>query len=81
MCMRTTVSLDDDVLLAVQERARREKRTAGQVLSDLAREALTGQHAGPRAWEGERHGFRPLPPRGADISNALIDRLREEGPE
>jgi hypothetical protein len=39
--VRTTINLDDDVLLAVQERARREKRTAGSVLSDLAREALT----------------------------------------
>ncbi len=42
--MRTTISIDDDVLLAIKERARREKRTAGEVLSDLARQALTGQH-------------------------------------
>jgi len=40
--MRTTISLDDDILLAVQERAHREKRTAGDVLSELARLALTG---------------------------------------
>jgi len=78
--MRTTISLDDDVLLAVQERARRENRTAGQVLSDLARQALTGQHR--RAGRGaEHHGFRPLPRRGVAISNALIDRLREDDPE
>jgi hypothetical protein len=32
----TTLSVDDDVLLAVKERARRENRTAGRVLSDLA---------------------------------------------
>jgi hypothetical protein len=30
-CMRTALSLDDDVLLAVKERARRENRTAGQI--------------------------------------------------
>jgi len=79
--MRTTVSLDDDVLFAVQERARREKRTAGQVLSDLARQALTAPH--PRQPEDttDRHGFEPLPRRGAAISNALIDRLREDEPE
>jgi len=35
--VRTTLALDDGVLLAVKERARREKRTAGDVLSDLAR--------------------------------------------
>ncbi len=69
-------------MLAVQERAQREKRTAGQALSDLAREALTGQHrrgADPRP--AGSHGFDPLPHRGAVISNALIDRLREDEPE
>lgn len=78
--MRTTLSLDEDVLLAVQEQARREKRTAGQVLSDLARQALTGQHR-PRDAAADHHGFRPLPHRGGAVSNALIDRLREDEPE
>lgn len=75
--MRTTLRLDDDVLLAVQERARREKRTAGEVLSDLARQALTGQHRQTADRGPDHHGFRPLPRRGPAISNALIDRLRE----
>ncbi len=79
--MRTTISLDDDVLLAVQERARRENRTAGQVLSDLARQALTGQHRRADGRGADHHGFRPLPRRGVAISNALIDRLREDEPE
>lgn len=79
--MRTTVKLDDDVLFAVQERARREKRTAGEVLSELARQALTGQHGGPEGDRTEHHGFRPLPRRGAAVSNTLIDRLREDEPE
>lgn len=80
--MRTTINIDDDVLLAVQERARRERRTAGRVLSDLvsdlARQALTGQHRASDDVGAERHGFRPLPRRSAPVSNALIDRLREE---
>ncbi len=81
-CMRTTISIDDDVLFAVQERARREKRTAGQVLSDLARQALTGRDRQPEDCPGSgHHGFQPLPRRGAAISNALIDRLREDEPE
>lgn len=79
-CMRTTIRLDDDVLLAVQERARREKRTAGAVLSELARRALSGQHRRPEVEGSGHHGFRPLRRRGAAISNALIDRLREDGP-
>src|SRR6266496_4788753 len=39
--MRTTLDIADDVLQAAKERARREKRTAGEVISELARSALT----------------------------------------
>ena len=77
--MRTTVNVADDVLFAVKERARREKRTAGEVLSDLARRALTGalpEDAGTKP--AGFHGFTPFPRRGAAVSNELIDRLREE---
>lgn len=80
--MRTTIRVDDDVLLAVQERARREKRTAGEVLSDLARQALTGRGgADEQRAVAASHGFQPLPHRGTAVSNALIDRLRAEEPE
>ena len=75
--MRTTLKIDDDVLTAVRERARREKRTAGEVLTELARRALTGQVAAAEAGSA-RHGFAPLPHRGAAVSNALIDAIRED---
>ena len=76
--MRTTLNIADDVLSAVKERAAREKRTAGEVLSELARQALTAQppeasHSGDRFL-----GFSPLPSRGTAISNELIDRIRDE---
>jgi len=77
--VRTTVNLDDDVLLAVRERARREHRTVGAVLSELTRKALTW-HVSDRPAE-EFHGFRPLPARGQAVSNTVIDRLREDEPE
>ena len=78
--MRTTLNLDDDVFLAVKERARREKRTAGDVLSELARQALTG---GTRVATRNRgvHGFDPLPHRGRPVTNTLIDQLREDESE
>jgi hypothetical protein len=77
--MRTTLTVDDDVLLAVKERARRERRTVGKVLSDLARQALTRQYDAANAGQGEAlHGFEPFPHRGEAVSNALIDRLRED---
>jgi hypothetical protein len=49
--VRTTLNVDDDVLLAVQERAQREKRSAGEVLSDLVRQALTASINRPRGVE------------------------------
>lgn len=77
--MRTTLAIDDDVLLAVKERARRENRTVGEVLSGLARQALTNQYETAARSETESfHGFEPLPHRGKPVSNALIDRLRDE---
>ncbi|MDZ4233080.1 MAG: CopG family transcriptional regulator [Dietzia sp.] len=77
--MRTTLSIDEDVLIAVKERARREKRTVGDVLSDLARQALTQQQtAGPRAISESVYGFEPFGHRGPAVSNALVERLRDE---
>ena len=74
--MRTTLEIDDDVLVAAKERARVEGRTAGSVLSDLARLGLTG---GSRLQASEEFlGIRPLPKRGGVVTNELIDSLREE---
>lgn len=77
--MRTTLNLDEDILLAVKERARREGRTVGEVLSDLARQALTAR--GPEHPGSDFYGFRPLPARGRPVTNSLINQLREDEPE
>ena len=77
--MRTTLSIDDDVLLAVKDRARREQRSVGSVLSDLAREALTRKRGQADTQDDACFfGFMPLPNRGGAVSNALIDQLRED---
>lgn len=77
--MRTTLDISDDVLQAARERARREKKTIGEVVSDLARAALTAPPAAPAAREPKAiYGFRPFPQRGAIVTNELIDRLRED---
>jgi hypothetical protein len=77
--MRTTLEIADDVLQAARERARREGRTMGAVLSDLARLALTS-HRETRP-DGERKpalGFQPFPSRRGVVTNDLIDHLRED---
>lgn len=76
--MRTTLDIADDVLLAAKERAQRERKTAGQVISELLRQALTApQPSGARAPKGV-HGFKPFPSRGSIITNDLIDQLRHD---
>jgi len=75
--MRTTLDIDDDVLRAAKELARREKKTAGAVISELTRRALT---AAPRAEREPKaiHGFRPFPRRGGIVTNEQIEKLRDE---
>jgi hypothetical protein len=77
--VRTTLDIADDILLAVKDRARREHKSAGEVISELARQALQARaFSGEVAEGGSFHGFRPFPNRGAAVSNELIDRLRDE---
>jgi hypothetical protein len=77
--MRTTLDIDKDVLEAAKELARRERSTAGTVISRLARAGLAGAANAPSAREPPAfHGFRPFPRRGGIVTNELIDRLREE---
>ncbi len=73
--MRTTVDIDDDVLEAAKELAEMRGRTAGQILSELARKAL----APPRTYT-VRNGVPILPRRpGARlITNADVKRWLEE---
>jgi len=78
--MRTTLDIADDVLAAAKERAHREGKTAGEVISELACEALNGSVAHVRTREPKAvYGFRPFPKRGGKpVTNEEIDRLREE---
>lgn len=74
--MRTTLDIDDDVLLAAKDLARRQRKSAGEVLSDLARLGLQGGQRGV-AEVTARYGFAPMPATGATVTNAQIDALRE----
>lgn len=78
--MRTTLDIDDDVLEAAKALARQTDRTAGAVLSQLARRALTTAAAtasrSKKAIKGVG-GFVPFETRGGIITSEQIDRLRE----
>lgn len=75
--MRTTLDIDDDILQAAKERARREHKTAGQVVSELLRRALTASPVPSRVQEpAPVHGFQPFTPSGRLVTNEQIDALR-----
>ena len=78
--MRTTLDIDDDLLAAAKEVAKRERRTAGQIVSALMREALHARASLPAAGTSRRdlYGFRPIPAGGAVVTNELVEKLREE---
>ncbi len=75
--MRTTVDLEEDVLLAAKEIARQRGTTIGQVLSDLARQALT-----MRVAVSTKHGLPvfPVQPDAGVVTLDLVNRLRDEAP-
>ena len=75
--MRTTLDIDDDVIQAARELAGRLGKTMGQVVSDLARNSLNA--APPHVNEPAAiYGFRPFPKTGRIVTNAMIDKLRED---
>lgn len=78
--MKTTLDIADDVLAAAKERAKRENKTVGQVISELARAALTASPAAARTRTKNPRsvcGIRPFRKRGGIVTNDLIDKLRE----
>jgi hypothetical protein len=74
--MRTTLDIEDDVLAAVKELARKQGRTAGEVVSALARRALTGATAEVREPRGV-YGFVPFAAGDRIVTNETIDDLRD----
>jgi hypothetical protein len=89
--MRTTLDISDDVLFVARDFARRDGKTVGQVVSELARRALQmpaassvqtqAMTAAPEEPGRERlrqMGIRPLPSRGGVVSNDTVNSLREQ---
>lgn len=74
--MRTTLDIDDEILLTVRQIAAQRKTTAGRVVSDLLRESLQ-----PASFKLEyRNGIPMLPRRlqGPVVTTELVNRLLNE---
>lgn len=76
--MRTTLSIDDDVLQAAKGLAARTQKTVGEVVSELARRGLKPVGKTPR----KRNGIPLLPGRAAapPVTPELVNKLRDENP-
>jgi hypothetical protein len=76
MVMRTTLDIDDELLLTVKEIAHQRGTTAAGVVSSLLRESLQ-----PKSFKLEyRDGVPVLPRRqnGPVVMSELVNRLRDE---
>ncbi|QNJ04983.1 hypothetical protein SynMEDNS5_00222 [Synechococcus sp. MEDNS5] len=77
--MRTTLQLDDDVLDAARVLARQQHLSVGEVISELARQALR-RPAGLEEPPSERSGLPLLPIKssGGVVDLNLVNQLRDE---
>ena len=76
--VRTTLDIEDDVLNATKELARRQGVSAGQVVSKLLRSALTGEASAQRPGAAVVAGFHPFAASSQQlVSNEQIDQLRD----
>jgi hypothetical protein len=77
--VRTTLDIADDVLQAAKERAKRERKTLGAMISELARRALTTPQDSLSVKEPKAvFGIKPFAQRGGIVTNELIDKLRDD---
>ncbi len=74
--MRTTLDLDEDVLQAAKELAECTGVTAGKMLSNLARKALTPTGPVPKVRNGVP--LLPRPSGGRIMTMKLVNELRDD---
>lgn len=76
--MRTTLSIDDDVLAAAKGLASLQHKSVGEVISELTRQALQPNKPGSKS----RNGVPLLKVRAgaAAVTPELINQLRDELP-
>lgn len=76
--MRTTLDIEDDVLQAAKELARRDGSTAGQVISSLARRGLTTPVTKIEKSPGTRSGVPVFASRGEVVTLERTQKLMDQ---
>ncbi len=76
--MRTTLAIDDDVLAAAKGLATRQRKSVGEIISALARQALQPTISNRRVRNGVP--LLPVRPGAPSVTSELVNRLRDETP-
>jgi hypothetical protein len=74
--MRTTLAIDDDVLAAAKEMAATERKSVGEVISALARQAMRPTTSGLKTRNGVP--LLPVRPGAQRVTSELVRQLQEE---
>jgi hypothetical protein len=75
--MRTTLTIDDDVLEAARDLAEFQRKTVGEVLSSLVRKGLQRTTSGETTNQGVPQ--LPVQPGSGPVSLEVVNRLRDAG--
>ena len=79
--VRTTLDIDEDVLLSAKELAAKERKSTGKVVSDLVRQGILAGKMPPPRSAGQayrmKNGIPVLPSRGEVITTAHIRQLMD----
>lgn len=86
--MRTTLNIDDDILVTAQFLARKEHKPVGKIISELARNSLRGTHLDASPAEGRQGERSPLEKKlaelglvpfkgGSVVTNEMVDMIRD----
>jgi hypothetical protein len=76
--MRTTLAIDDDVLTAAKGLAARQKKSIGEVLSELARQSLRPAAAKSKIRNGVP--LLPVQTNAGPVTLEVVNTLRDESP-
>jgi hypothetical protein len=76
--MRTTLDIEEDVLLAAKELAEREGSTAGRIISLLARRGLSNPKSKLKKTEVIRGGVPLVRSRGEVVTSDRIRKLMDQ---
>ena len=76
--MRTTLSLDDDVLAFAKELARQQDRSLGHVISELAREGARGSSRRDPKAGTTKSRFSLLPARSGLVTTEHVRGLMDQ---